>query len=87
MFSLSHEVLTNILIFGANAGWAIGAWAIGSKRRWGFVASFACEAVWLVYAVVSGTLFGLGPWCVVGFVVYARNWLKWSKAHDGSSPA
>jgi hypothetical protein len=74
---MSHDVLVNILIFVANAGWAIGSLAVGNKHRWGFLVGFWCEAVWLAYAALSGTIVGLGPWCVLGFVVYGRNWLKW----------
>lgn len=73
-----HDAISNVLLFVANAGWCMGSWAVGSHKRWGFLVSFACEAVWLAYAFMSGTLWGLGPWCLVGFVVYGRNWWTWT---------
>lgn len=71
--------LRNVLLFAANLGWFVGSWQIGNKRPMGFVLNILSEALWGVYAIVAGALWGLGPWCLVGFFVYGRNLIKWNR--------
>lgn len=74
---MSPNWLLNTLLFTANAGWALGTWQTGNKRRWSFIVGIGVEVIWAAYAVLAHVLWGLIPWCIVGVVVYVRNFVKW----------
>lgn len=63
--------------------WAIGTLVVGAKHRFGWAILFAQEGAWVALALVT-RLYGLLPWCGVGFVLYALNWRRWRLDSGGS---
>ena len=58
-----------------------GAWAVGGRRRWGFLATAAGEAVWSAYVA------WLGHWdmlfiCVTFGLMAGWNYFRWAPAGE-----
>jgi hypothetical protein len=62
--------------FLPNFFWLLGSKYAGDKRQIGWVLLFVSEIGWVVLSVMAH-LYSILPWCILGFVLYWRNWKKW----------
>ena len=60
-----------------------GAWLVGSRRKVGFLASFAGSVVWVIYVFSKGHTYGLLLVCVPAAVVSLRNYVRWRREERG----
>lgn len=74
-----------VIAFLPNASWFYGSKLAGDHRRIGWLVLFLSEALWVWLSVITG-LWTIIPWCVVGFVLYGRNYLKWKREDGQESP-
>lgn len=71
----------------ANLDWIAGglgliaSWAIGSKRRIGFICNMIAEAMWL-YIGFTRNIPGITLVVLPAIFINARNWLKWRRSHE-----
>jgi len=67
-----------------NLDWLAGglelaaSYAIGNKRKAGFLLSMLGNATW-IYVAVSRGIYGLLLVVIPALFINARNWLKWRK--------
>jgi hypothetical protein len=57
-----------------------GVWKLGNKKKIGFLLSAACNATWMIVALITTPkLFGLLFLVIVLFFLNIRNYIKWKK--------
>ena len=56
----------------------LGIYLAGSKNIWGWAVSFAAQAAWIVFAIVT-TQYGFILSALAYGWVYGRNYLRWRK--------
>ena len=57
-----------------------GAWVVGSKKRWGFLALALCDVLWIVFVLSQQVAYGLLLVVVPMLIINIRNYLKWGKS-------
>ncbi len=65
--------------FVAGATEMVGAWYVGNKRRWGFLALAACDVLWIVYVLSQQVAYGLLLVVVPMLFINIRNFVKWGR--------
>lgn len=59
----------------------LGMWVVGKKQRWGWVLGMSTQSLWAFYAVGTGQ-YGFLIGTVSYFLIYAANFLRWTRDGD-----
>jgi len=62
--------------YGLAAIGILGIYLAGRHNQWGWAIGVGAQALWIVYAVVTGQ-FGFIVSAIAYSVVYGRNWYRW----------
>lgn len=55
----------------------LGIWLAGRKSLWGWAVGVGAQALWIVYALVTGQ-YGFIVSALAYAAIYGRNWWKWA---------
>lgn len=55
----------------------LGIWLAGRKSLWGWAVGVAAQALWIMYALVTGQ-YGFIVSALAYAAIYGRNWWKWA---------
>ncbi len=56
-----------------------GAWVLGNKKRWGFLALVLCDVLWIAYVLSQQVAYGLLLVVVPMLFINIRNFVRWGK--------
>ena len=76
----------SLALQAANASGLLGYIIIGRKWRWGWLVTLVSEAMWGLWAALTGT-WSLWPWVVIWSVVQFYNWRKWKQGDRDAVPS
>jgi nicotinamide riboside transporter PnuC len=62
----------------------VGIWLAGRRNLWGWAIGLAAQALWIVFALLTGQYGFIFSALAYGFV-YGRNWLRWRRDRDEHS--
>ncbi|GAA2237804.1 hypothetical protein GCM10010401_07520 [Rarobacter faecitabidus] len=63
-----------------------GIWLAGRRSFWGWALGVAAQALWIIYAVVTGQ-YGFILSALAYAAIYARNWFSWSRKAPSDADA